>query len=79
VRPDHLFLGTPKDNLHDAAIKGRMGRGTRVNTNKLTETDVLRIRSLYPSQSQQSIADEYGVSQVLISTIVLRKTWAWLI
>jgi len=26
VRPDHLFLGTPSDNVQDAVRKGRMGR-----------------------------------------------------
>ncbi len=26
VRPDHLFLGTQKDNMHDAAVKGRIAR-----------------------------------------------------
>ena len=25
VNPDHLFLGTPKDNTHDMMAKGRMG------------------------------------------------------
>jgi hypothetical protein len=24
VRPSHLFLGTQKDNMHDASVKGRM-------------------------------------------------------
>ncbi len=24
VNPDHLFLGTQRDNMHDAAVKGRM-------------------------------------------------------
>ena len=29
VRPDHLFLGTQKDNLQDASAKGRMATGNR--------------------------------------------------
>jgi hypothetical protein len=29
VRPDHLFIGTQRDNLGDAAQKGRMARGDR--------------------------------------------------
>lgn len=29
VRPDHLFLGTAKDNTQDAAKKGRMATGDR--------------------------------------------------
>jgi len=29
VRPDHLFLGTPKDNIQDAVSKGRMQTGPR--------------------------------------------------
>ena len=29
VRPDHLFCGTDKDNLSDAARKGRMASGAR--------------------------------------------------
>jgi HNH endonuclease len=31
VRPDHLFLGTQRENIEDAAAKGRMGRrGSRL-------------------------------------------------
>lgn len=31
VRPDHLFLDTPKGNIQDAARKGRMARGERAS------------------------------------------------
>lgn len=78
VNPDHLFLGTTKDNMADAAQKGRKTRGSRMNTAKLTDEDVRRIRSLYPGRTQQSIADEYGVSQRLVSLIVRRESWVWL-
>ena len=33
------------------------------------------IRTLYPGRSQQSIADEYGVSQAVVSAILLNKIW----
>ena len=78
VRPDHLFLGNQKVNIQDAVSKGRMGRGTKVNTNKLSEDQVRYIRTQYPGRSQQHIADEMGVSQVLVGLIVRRKSWAWL-
>jgi hypothetical protein len=29
VRPDHLFIGTNADNVHDAVCKGRMAKGKR--------------------------------------------------
>lgn len=62
--PAHLFLGTHKDNLRDAADKGRMPhgdthhshihpevvlRGEQIRQSKLKEADVVRIRALYAS------------------------------
>lgn len=31
TNPNHLFLGTPKDNIHDAMRKGRFHGGRRKN------------------------------------------------
>lgn len=92
VNPDHLFLGTPKDNTQDASRKGRLATGERsgskthpesvrrgldINTNKLTEAQVLEIRARYVPKrvSQQSLANEYGVSQPVISSIIRREIW----
>lgn len=83
VRPDHLFLGTPKDNSQDMNSKGR-GRGKphpgETNCNaKLTEREVFEIRSLYAEgQRQVDLARRFGVTQANISIIVRGQGWAHL-
>ncbi len=62
VRPDHLFLGTPKENVEDMMAKGRhyhgdeqwtrkhperVPRGEEMVTSKLTEGQVRRIRDRF--------------------------------
>ena len=44
VNPSHLFLGTYKENMMDAAEKCRMAFGARVNTSKLSWDKVNLIR-----------------------------------
>jgi len=75
--PAHLFLGTKTDNMVDRDSKGRQARGERGGTARLTEDDVraIRIRYAAGNDSQQRIADEYGISQFMISAIVRRAAW----
>ena len=78
--PDHLFLGTPKQNHHDAMKKGRNTRGEKVNTSKLTETQVLEILRRWHSATKKyglhsSLAREFGVTSANIRQMVLGKTW----
>lgn len=77
VNPDHLFLGTSRDNMQDKVTKGRMvgnwGAGENVPTSKLTEAQVIAIRE--DTRSRPEIAKEYGVSRPLISLIQRRKIW----
>lgn len=49
-------------------------KGESVGTSKLTEYKVLKIRD--DKRSQQEIANDYGVSQTLISQIKSRKIWS---
>jgi hypothetical protein len=68
--PGHLFLGTAKDNIEDAARKGRM-------TRKLCPDDVRTIRDWYSfgGVTQSEIADRYNISQAAVWSIVNRRHW----
>ncbi len=79
--PAHLFLGTQKENLRDMWKKGRNAPvarpGTRNGRAKLTEEDVVSIRTRAGAgEIRKQLAEEYNVSTVMISYIVLRKNWA---
>jgi hypothetical protein len=79
VRPDHLFLGTPADNMHDRDAKGRTCRtpGSQRWSAKVNEAIVLEIRARYVPRkvTLQFLADEYGLSFQMVSLIVNRKNW----
>lgn len=79
VRPDHLFLGTQKDNIQDAIKKNRFPQMFSLKRGGgrkpvLSKEDLHEIRSLYSSgvHSQQAIANMFNVSQNCISKITLR-------
>ena len=73
VRPDHLFLGTAKDNMEDMAKKGRAMRGERHYQAKLTDAAVLAIRST--AATDGVMASALGVSRRTVSHARSRKTW----
>jgi hypothetical protein len=79
VNPDHLFLGTAKDNIRDMFRKGR-GRPGRLagaahGRAKLTEDDVRLILSQRGTKLEKELAAEFGVSQSQISNILTRQQW----
>jgi hypothetical protein len=50
-------------------------QGEAHKLHKLTTAQVLEIRDRATSLSYRRLAKEYGVTDVLISNIVRRKTW----
>src|SRR6266700_2159482 len=81
VNPQHLFAGTPKDNMQDCKEKGRLAdpgghffdghRGKSGSANsqaKLTEAQVKEIRQLYAQGvGQHALAAQYHTTNTNIS------------
>jgi len=72
VNPDHLFLGSAKDNTDDMMTKGRgmWPSGTRHHLSRLSDDDVTCIRSQKGLQTQSRLAAKFGVDQSHISRIM---------
>lgn len=78
VNPDHLFLGTRRDNMQDCAAKGRTSRLYRTRGEgqpgaKLNNAAVLYIRQ--SSESLSALARRFGVSKKAVWLVRQRKTW----
>lgn len=72
VNPEHLFLGTHKDNMNDRDQKGRCSSGEKSGVAKLTDAQVLEIRA--STGTTRTIGKQYGVNNTHISLIRRNKT-----
>tara|TARA_R110002126_G_scaffold132433_1_gene276450 strand:- start:18 stop:464 length:447 start_codon:yes stop_codon:yes gene_type:complete len=77
VNPDHLESGTSKQNQADKVRDGTDNRGEKCWQAKLTEVQVLEIRSR-STENQKDLGKEFGVRKQTISYIIHKKNWAWL-
>lgn len=69
VNPGHVFAGTQKQNIQDAARKGKWST--------LTAEQVVEIRSRSKSgQRNRELAGLYGVSKGTISNIITGRRWS---
>jgi hypothetical protein len=79
VKPEHLYLGTPADNMNDRDNRGRhvSSHGEHNGASKLSESDVLEIREAYKAGgcSQRELGLRYGVNQQTVGRLVNHKTW----
>jgi len=85
VRPDHLFLGTQKDNIADMDAKGRrvVSRAPRPSMQgegnaaaKLTAGSVQMIRSFHAGGvSYRQLAKTFRISCSQVANIVCGRNW----
>jgi len=74
INLDHILIGTPADNIQDEIDRGRLARGERSGTAKLTNEQVKKIL-LDKTSSNISLAKEYGVSHDTIYLIRSGRQW----
>jgi DNA-binding XRE family transcriptional regulator len=77
VRPEHLFVGTIKDNMRDRSAKGRGYSKKGITRAKLSESNVVDILRLYATGecTKDELADRFGVSRPTINGIVRGRFW----
>lgn len=77
VNPDHMFLGTRKDNIDDMLRKGRRTykSGADARTAKLTESQVREIRSLKDQFSTRQLAKMFGIGSSAMHKITSGRSW----
>lgn len=78
VNPKHLRWADQSGNELDKADHGRDIRGEKHHNARLTESDILRIRSLDGIATHKIAAEAFGVSTATIEDVINRRTWAWL-
>ena len=77
VRPDHLFLGSSKDNIADRQAKGRSARGEAIGNSKLSAQEVVEIKMLVAANvGYTAIGRRFGVSHQAVRNIARKNTWS---
>lgn len=72
VNPDHLYVGTQKDNVRDMFERGRWVGNSKLNAEKVREIRLLWSQKNF---SQTELAQKFGVKQPAIWKIISYRTW----
>ncbi len=76
--PEHLFVGTARDNVKDMIAKGRKRvlKGEEHGRHVLAQEVVLEIRKLRnEGMGATALATRFGVKRDLINKIIFRRCW----
>lgn len=75
VNPEHLFLGTHKDNMLDKKTKGRQLKGEEIGNSKLKESDIFEIRKLRATRSLKELSKQFNCSVSNIHDVCKGYIW----
>ena len=79
VNPNHLYLGTLKDNARDTIAMGRQrlpdNRGERAKWAKLSAGQAIFIRSMKGKEKAVTLARQFNVSRAAVYQIWCGANW----
>lgn len=77
INPEHLFLGSRRDNMIDKVMKGRQHYGVGTGGAVLTDQKVSTILYEYAcgDTSALELAARYGVNESTMRSVINGKTW----
>jgi hypothetical protein len=76
INPEHLFIGTNRDNVDDMLNKERQPRGETKHNSILLERDILLIRKMkQEGETLKDISKYFNVSEGAIYDVIARRTW----
>lgn len=78
INPDHLYLGTKKDNSRDAIVRGRWKpfQGEAHGSSKIDEVAVRLIFGLSKTGlTHEEIGEQVGLKRGMIGNILRREAW----
>lgn len=78
VNPEHLIVGSAKENSEDMVAKNRQAWGERAARAKLTEGQVEAIRKYEGNASSRKVAKEFSISKTNVLDIWNKKIWKYL-
>jgi len=75
--PAHGFLGTQSDNMHDAAMKGRVAHSENHWNSKLTWPEVQVARKMYATGRVRvcHLSEVLGISEGTVRHFLCGRTW----
>jgi hypothetical protein len=74
INPNHLFLGTHKENMADMRKKNRSAKGERTGSSKLTDDMVREIRT--SAESSYQLEKRLPVTSSMVRRIRRGQAWS---
>jgi hypothetical protein len=78
VNPAHLRWASPSENMMDRLVHGTDNRGENSANAKLTEAEVIEIRTMKGVHNSGVVARKFGVRAEAIQKIWRGDRWGWL-